>query len=133
MGRYKKISKSKLKIILSKHEKWLCNEPDGEKANLKSADLESANLESANLKYADLEYANLKYANLKSAILDFSYFPLWCGSFNIKTDDRLIMQLICHLTRLDTRNCSKTGKDAVKAVWKWRNKFCEYRTDVMKV
>jgi len=184
----RKISKAKLKIILEKHEKWLNNEPDGERANLKSANLEfanlefanlefanlesanlkfanlksanlkfanlkfanlksahlksanlkSANLESANLKFANLEYANLKSAhlesaNLKSANLDFSCFPLWCGSFNIKVDERLIWQLIAHITRLDTKGCNKETKTAIKAIWKYRNKFCKYRTDVKEI
>ena len=102
-------------------------------AHLESANLESAHLESANLKYANLKYANLESANLKSANLDFSCFPLWCGSFNMKVDERLIWQLIAHITRLDTKGCDKETKTAIKAIWKYRNKFCKYRTDVKEI
>ena len=111
-------NEGKLKIILEKHEKWLNNEPDGERANLKSANLESANLYSA---------------NLKSANLDFSCFPLWCGSFKMKVDERLIWQLIAHITRLDITGCNEETKTAIKAIWKYRNKFCKYRTDVEEI
>ena len=86
-------------------------------ANLKGADLKGANLKGADLRYADLRYANLRgadlrYANLRGADLnganlkgadlrganiDFSCYPLWCGSLGLKADKRLACQLAYHL------------------------------------
>ena len=63
-----------LKIIISKHLKWIAGEKGGERAdlssaNLRSADLSSADLRSANLRSADLRSADLSSANLRSADL----------------------------------------------------------------
>ena len=81
-------------------------------ANLKGADLSGANLMEANLRDtnlintdlrgadlrgADLRGANLRGANLKGADLDYSCYPLWCGSLHIKADKRLACQLAYHL------------------------------------
>ena len=45
----------------------------------------------------DLSYANLSYANLRGADLDYSCYPLWCGSLHLKADKRLACQLAYHL------------------------------------
>jgi Pentapeptide repeats (8 copies) len=70
-------------------------------ANLEGANLRGANLEGANLRGANLRGANLTEANLRGANLDFSVFPLWCGSIGIKTDIRLPAQLAYHLCRIE--------------------------------
>ena len=54
-----------LKNILDLHEKWLNNEPDGKKADLRWADLRLADLSRTNLHGADLTGANLRAANLR--------------------------------------------------------------------
>ena len=48
----------------------------------------------------DLSGADLRWANLRGTNLDFSCFPLWCGSFDIQTDNRLLFQLAYHICRL---------------------------------
>jgi uncharacterized protein YjbI with pentapeptide repeats len=63
------MSTEQLKEILEKHKKWLNNEDDGIRANLKYANLRNADLMGANLRYASLMGANLKYANLRDADL----------------------------------------------------------------
>jgi uncharacterized protein YjbI with pentapeptide repeats len=78
-------------------------------ANLAGADLAGADLAGANLRYAtlagaDLRYANLNSADLTRADLDFSSFPLWCGSFKVKVDKRIAAQLAYHFCRLDCDN-----------------------------
>lgn len=55
--------------------------------------------------------ADLEGIHLIETPLDFSEFPLWCGSFGMKPDDRLVAQLIYHITRFGTENMS----DDVKA------------------
>ena len=92
------------------------------------ADLRRAHLRGAHLCGADLHKADLRGANL-----DLSVFPLWCGSFGLKTDTRLVWQLIAHITRLDTSKTSKKAKEAIKALMPYANDFCRYRKDVDKI
>ena len=122
--------------ILQRHAKWLVSGgTDGESADLSNADLRSANLSNADLRYANLSNANLRYANLRYADLDFSCWPLWCGSKNVKADDRLVAQLIFHVTRLDISCCSGGVREAVKHIRAMAvsDLFCEYRSDVSKI
>jgi len=65
--------------------------------NLQGADLQGVDLRDADLRCADLQGANLQYADLQGANLDFSCWPLWCGSKNVKLDDNQIDQLCLHL------------------------------------
>ena len=45
---------------------------------------------------AILDY-DLRYADLRGANIDFSCYPLWCGSLGLKADKRLACQLAYHL------------------------------------
>ena len=70
----KKMEQAKLKEILEKHKKWLCDEEGGENADLSGADLSGAdmsgaNLSDANLNGADLSGADLSRTDLSCAIL----------------------------------------------------------------
>jgi uncharacterized protein YjbI with pentapeptide repeats len=67
------------KII--QHARNVGERPDSRDANLRSADLRSA--------------------DLRSADIDFSCWPLWCGSKSVKVDDRIAMQLLAHFCCLD--------------------------------
>ena len=88
-------------------------------ADLRYANLRYANLSNANLRYADLRYANLRYANLSNADLtganiDFSAWPLWCGTHNVKADKKIAAQIAMHLCWLDCDD--EEVKDAQEAV-----------------
>ena len=48
-----------LEAIIVKHQAWLNDDDDGERANLSNANLSYANLRNANLRYANLSSANL--------------------------------------------------------------------------
>ena len=74
-------------------------------ATLHDADLYGANLRGADLRRADLRRATLYGADLRDADLDYASFPLWCGTFGIICDQRLVSQLLYHLCRLDVRDC----------------------------
>ena len=65
-------------------------------ASLKSANLESAILVNAYLRGADLRNADLRNAILINADLDFSAWPLWCGTKHVKLDKKLQAQLLAH-------------------------------------
>ena len=93
-------------------------------ANLQGADLQGAYLQGANLQGAYLQDANfrdtiflnasLRDASLRDALLcdadlrgtdlrgadiDYSAWPLWCGSLEAYIDDRIAIQLLYHLLR----------------------------------
>ena len=70
-------------------------------ADLRSANLLDADLRSANLQDANLRGANLRGANLRGVDLDYSCWPLWCGSLDAKVDRRIAAQLAYHFCRLD--------------------------------
>ena len=59
--------------------------------NLHEADLYGANLRGADLREADLRGANI----------DFSTWPLWCGSFDVQMDVDEAYRLAYHICRLD--------------------------------
>lgn len=109
-----------LRKILEKHRKWLNNEDGGERANLQRANLQWVNLRVANLQWADLRRVNLqgtnlhgvnlqgadlrvadlRVADLQRANLDYSCWPLWCGSLGVIVDKRIAAQLAYHFCRL---------------------------------
>lgn len=105
------MEQEKLNEILEEHKKWLNGEEGGERADLSDSDLSYSNLSRSDLRYSDLRYSNLRYSNLshsnlshsnlscsdlREANLDFSAWPLWCGSLNAYVDDRIAIQLLYH-------------------------------------
>ena len=105
------MEENQLKNVLELHRKWINKEPGGERANLWGADLwradlwranlREANLREANLRGADLRGADLWEANLRGANLDYSCWPLWCGSLDVRVCKRIAAQLAYHFCRLD--------------------------------
>lgn len=102
--------------VLEKHSAWLEGEDEGQRADLRGADLQGADLEGANLqganlwdvdlcganlRSADLRCADLRGANLRGADLDFSCWPLWCGSQSVKVNLRIVYQLLAHVACLE--------------------------------
>lgn len=66
------MTRKELDKILELHKMWLWGDANGKRAVLYGADLRGANL-------------------------DFSCWPLWCGSLHVKIDDRIAHQLIYHV------------------------------------
>lgn len=90
------MKEKQLKKILELHQKWINNEPGGKRANLREADLWRADLWRA-----DLGRADLRGADLRGADLDYSCWPLWCGSLDVRVCKRIAAQLAYHFCRLD--------------------------------
>ena len=65
------MDENRLKEILDLHKKWLNDEKGGERADLSGSDLRGSNL-------------------------DYSAWPLWCGSLKAHVDDRIAIQLLYH-------------------------------------
>ncbi len=93
--------------ILKNHKEWIDtngnrgNFADLSETNLIKANLSGANLRGANLIGADLIGANLRGADLSGANLDYSCWPLWCGSLDVRVDARIAAQLAYHFCQLD--------------------------------
>ena len=69
-------------------------------ANLRGANLSDAELSGADLRGADLSDANLRGANLSGANIDYTSWPIWCGSKHVKVDKKIAMQLAAHFCTL---------------------------------
>jgi hypothetical protein len=102
------MTQNELNKILDLHKKWLNDEDGGKRANLRDADLRGADLYDADLRGADLCGADLCGADL-----DYSCWPLWCGSLDVKIDDRISRQLLYHIMR--AVKCSPKVSDDFKA------------------
>lgn len=72
----------------------------------------------------NLSGANLRRANLSGANLDYSCYPLWCGSLHLKADKRLACQLAYHL-------CSMQCDDAEYI--KMRNSILDFANQFHRV
>jgi hypothetical protein len=45
---------------------------------------------------ADMRGANMQRADMRGANIDYSVWPLWCGSLKAYVDDRIAIQLLYH-------------------------------------
>ena len=113
------MEKEELRKVLDLHEKWVRKESGGicadllradlQRADLRDADLRDANIRRANIQRADLRDAdlrgtdlrdaNIQRTDLRGADIDYSAWPLWCGSLEAYIDDRIAIQLLYHLLR----------------------------------
>lgn len=118
----------KLQVILEEHKKWLEGN-GGRRADLRGfdlrwfdlqgvdlqlaglrgvdlrwADLRGIDLRLAELQGTDLRWTNLQGADLRGAELDYSVWPLWCGSLDVKVDKRIAAQLAYHFCRVICEN-----------------------------
>ena len=84
----------KVKEVLDSHKKWMRGELGEIFANFQNADLRDKDLQGE-----DLRGANLQDADLRGANVDYSAWPLWCGSLEAYIDDRIAIQLLYHLLR----------------------------------
>jgi hypothetical protein len=76
------------------------------RANLSGADMRWANMARADLSGANMRWVNLRDADLsggdlRGADLDFSCWPLWCGTKGVFVDARIAAQLAAHFCALD--------------------------------
>lgn len=67
--------------------------------DLSGADLSGSNLRETDLSGADLHGSNLSWADLSRSNIDFSCWPLRCGSLGVKIDKRIFCQLLYHTLR----------------------------------
>lgn len=95
------MTQEELNVILDKHKMWLSGKEGGEKADLRGADLRGV--------------------DLCGADLDYSCWPLWCGSLDVKVDARIARQLAYHFCRLDCDDPEYL--EARKAITEFANGF----------
>lgn len=95
-------------------------------AHLTDTDLTRVILRDTDLRNTSLVGADLKGADIRGAVLtgtnlDYSCWPLWCGSFDVKVDKRIAAQLAYHFCRLDCDD--PEYQEARKALTKLANQF----------
>ena len=105
------MDQKRLNEILVVHKAWLAGKPEGRRANLRKSDLRQSDLREAVLREAvlreavlreaDLRKSDLRKSDLRGADIDYSCWPLWCGSLDVKVDARIAAQLAYHFCRLD--------------------------------
>ena len=78
------------------------------------------NLRGANLRGANLTGANLTGANLREADIDYSAWPLWCGSVGVIVDVRIAEQLAGHGTVVKVDLTGATDKEK-RLVTEWQD------------
>lgn len=118
------MKREELRTVLDLHEKWMRKKSEGTRAILVHSDLKFACLQYANLQGAifrdtifwnaslrdaslrdallcdvDLRGTNLRGTDFRGADIDYSAWPLWCGSLEAYIDDRIAIQLLYHLLR----------------------------------
>jgi len=106
-----------LTLIVEQHEKWLRNESDGVRANLRNAnlsfaDLAGANLSDADLSGADLSFADLAGANLSDAIIIDAYLH-GCNLTNADLTGADLRN--ANLSFVDLRGANLRGADLRRA------------------
>ena len=119
------MTKQAIEDMLNSHAKWLNNEYDGQRADMRGADMQGANMRHANIRGAnfggtnmrcadmrgadmqdadmwgaDMQGANMRGADMRGADIDYACWPLWCGSFDVIVDARIAAQLAYHFCRL---------------------------------
>ena len=97
IGHVMKFNKNEVLALLARGCKKAILDYDLRGADLRGANLTDADLRGANLRGADLRGTDLTDADLRGANIDFSCYPLWCGSLGLKADKRLACQLAYHL------------------------------------
>lgn len=105
------MTQEELNEVLRKHKLWLEDADGGERADMRGANMEDANMRGANMRDANMEGANMRCANMRcadmrganmrgadmqGANIDYSAWPLWCGSLKAHVDDRIAVQLLYH-------------------------------------
>ena len=96
----KQFDREEVLKLLKRGRKQAILDYDLKGADLSGANLKGADLSGANLIGADLRRVGLNGANLSGASLDYSCYPLSCGSLHLKADKRLACQLAYHLCSL---------------------------------
>ena len=128
------MTSDQIKTALDSHAKWRTGD-GGERACLRDAYLTGAYLRGACLRGAYLRGADLRGADLRGADLDFAVWPLHCGSVGAKSGDRLLSQLLYHITRLDGEHLSKEGKRRLNQMRRHASAdwFLRYRNDLTAI
>ena len=109
------MNREALNETIMNHAKYLNGDADGVRADLSGSDLRRANLSGSdlrgvdlsgsdlretNLRGVDLRGTDLRGANLRGADIDYSCWPIWCGSLDVVVDKRIAVQLAYHFCRL---------------------------------
>lgn len=80
------MKQEELNEVIRLHSMWLNGEKGGKRADMRGADMRGA----------DMQRADMQGADMQGADIDYSAWPLWCGSLKAYVDDRIAIQLLYH-------------------------------------
>ena len=83
--------------------------------DMRSAYMSGANMHGTNMSWADICGAYINDADMKGTNIDYSCWPLWCGSLRAQIDERIARQLLYHVLSAvsHSKNCSEEFKAAL--------------------
>ena len=100
------MTKKEFDEMLRLHEMWLNGEEGGKRANMQDANMQCADMQYANMQCANMQRTDMRHADMRSAKMqrtdmrganiDYSAWPLCCGSLKAYVDDRIAIQLLYH-------------------------------------
>lgn len=101
-------------------------------SNFNEAHLSGVCLDDCVIFNTSLHNARMKHASLMGANLDHSSMTFSCKIESIKASDRLVAQMIYHVTRLDFSGCSDTVRSELIEILNGPlgDMFLKYRTDL---
>ena len=69
---------------------------DMQGADMRCSNMTYANMQDANMQDTDLKNVSMRFADMRGADIDYSCWPLQCGSLKAHVDDRIAIQLLYH-------------------------------------
>lgn len=132
----KNITKDELNKAIELHKEWLKDNSKGKRlvlvgynlsnydlsysdlrhSDLRHSALSKSDLSKSDLRHSDLRQTYLSESDLTGANIDFSCWPLWCGSLEVKLDKKQKKQLGYHFA--DTLDDNDPEEKAIKEVIK---------------
>ena len=74
---------------------------DARDADMRDADMRDADMRGTDARGTNMQGADLRGADMRGADVDYSCWPLWCGSLGVQVDRRIAAQLAYHFCSLD--------------------------------
>ena len=90
------MNQAELNEILEQHKLWI--DTDGKEG--KRALMDYEDMINAVVMNVDMKRVDMRHADMSDVDMDYSCWPLWCGSLDVKVDARIARQLAYHFCRL---------------------------------
>ena len=75
-------------------------EVDMRGVDMREANMREVDMRGVDMRWADMRGVDMREADMRGVDIDFSCWPLWCGSLDVTVDKRIAAQLAYHFCRL---------------------------------